>query len=459
MVYNRFRANLLLRVGLLIISIAGITLVLYRTEWYMTAVCIGLLLLFQLYDLVHYVERTNRDISSFLEAIQHSDFTQHFAVKGGNPAYKELYQSFNDVTDAFQRIKTDKQAHHLYLQAIVEHIGVGIVSFDESGRVELVNHVLKEVLHTPHLEHIESLGRISEELVEVMRSIGHNERRLVTLQVRDEQLQLALHATILFSQGRTLKIVSCQNIKSELEEQELQTWQKLIRVLTHEIMNTITPVISLTATVSQLMEEEVVRKADVGEIPEQEVLEDIQTGLQTIEKRSTGMLHFVKNYRRLMRVPTPELRTVKVKDLLKSVQTLLQPEMEARQTKLSIYLREEKAELQIDPELIEQVLINLIKNGMEASHKAAGPCVEVIAYQEEQDRNRFRIDVQDNGTGIAPEDLDKIFIPFFTTKKQGSGIGLSLSRQIMRQHGGSIRVSSPPGGPTTFSLIFHINDE
>lgn len=441
----------------MIISIVGMTLVLYRTEWYMTAVCIGLLLLFQIYDLVHYVERTNRDISSFLEAIRHSDFTQRFAVKGGSPAYKELYQAFNDVTTSFQRIKTDKQAHHLYLQAMVEHIGIGIVSFDKDGQVLLVNHVIKEVLHMPYLEHIEALSRISEELVEVLYGIGHNERRLVTLQVRDEQLQLALHATTLVSQGRTLKIVSCQNIKSELEEQELQTWQKLIRVLTHEIMNTITPVISLTSTVSQLVEEEVVGKAVAGEVPEEEVLEDIRAGLRTIEKRSTGMLHFVKNYRRLMRVPTPEVRTVKVKDLLKGVYTLLQPEMEANHAKLSIYLRDEKAELQVDPELIEQVLINLIKNGMEACLQTASPRVEVIAYQEEQDRDRFRIDVQDNGTGISPEDVDKIFIPFFTTKKQGSGIGLSLSKQIMRQHGGSIHVSSPAGGPTTFSLIFRIN--
>ncbi|MDO6390346.1 ATP-binding protein [Pontibacter sp. BT731] len=454
MVYNRFRANLLLRVGLLSISIIALTLVLFRTEWYVTAVCIGLLLLLQLYDLVRYVERTNRDVAGFLEAIRHSDFTQRFAVAGNNPAYKALYQSFNDVSDAFQRIKSDKQAHHLYLQTIVEHIGVGIISYDERGHVLLVNNMIKEALHLPHLEHIGALSRISEELVEVLQHIGHQERRLVTLQVRDEQLQLALHATTMVSQGRTLKIVSCQNIKSELEEQELQTWQKLIRVLTHEIMNTITPVISLTSTVSQLMEEEVVRKAVAGQVPEEEVLEDIRAGLQTIEKRSAGMLHFVKNYRRLMRVPTPEVRTVKVKDLLKSVYTLLQPEMEAKRTKLTIYLREEKAELQVDPELIEQVLINLIKNGMEASHQAATPLVEVFAYQDEQDSSRFRIDVQDNGSGVSPEDLDRIFIPFFTTKKQGSGIGLSLSRQIMRQHGGSIRVSSSPGGPTTFSLTF-----
>ncbi|MHC2991038.1 histidine kinase [Pontibacter sp. HJ8] len=454
MVYNRFRLNLLLRVGLLVLTIVAAILVLYRTDWYMTSLCLVLLLFFQLYDLVQYVERTNRDISGFLEAIRHSDFTQRFAVKGGNPTYQELYQAFNDVTHSFQRIKSEKQAHYLYLQAIVEHVGIGILSFDEKGEVQLVNHVTKELLHTPYLHHIRTLNHISEELVEVLFQLGHNEKTMVTLQVRGEQLLLTLHATTLVSQGSTLKIVSLQNIRSEMEEQELQTWQKLIRVLTHEIMNTITPVISLTSTVSHLMEEEVAGKLATGGVPEEEVLEDIQAGLHTIRKRSSGMLHFVKNYRRLMRVPTPEVRTMKVGELLKNVHTLLQPDMEAHKVKFSIYLTDEKAELLVDPELIEQVLINLIKNGMEACQGVATPCVEVIAYQDEQERNRFRIDVQDNGPGIAQEELVNIFIPFYTTKKQGSGIGLSLSKQIMRQHGGSIRLSSPPGGPTTFSLMF-----
>jgi two-component system, NtrC family, nitrogen regulation sensor histidine kinase NtrY len=454
MAYNRFRAFLLLRVVFLIITIVAATLVLYHTYWYMTAVCLGLLLLFQVYDLVHYVERTNRDISGFLGAIRHSDFTQRFAVKGGNPTYQELYLSFNDITDSFQRVKTERQAHHLYLQAIVEHIGIGILSFDEKGKVQLVNHVTKELLHTPYLDHIHTLNRISEELVDVLQRIGHNEKALITLQVRNEQLQLTLHATTLVAQGKILKIVSFQNIKSELEEQEQQAWQKLIRVLTHEVMNTITPVISLTSTVSQLMEEEVVSKYAAGQTPDAETLEDIQKGLQTIERRSSGMLHFVKSYRRLMRVPTPEVRTVKVKELLKSVQTLLQPDMDAKGIRFSIYLADDKAELLVDPELIEQVLINLVKNAMEACQSVSGPYVEMLAFQEEQEKGHFQIQVQDNGTGISSDELGKIFIPFYTTKKQGSGIGLSLSKQIMRQHGGDIQVSSPPSGPTIFSLVF-----
>ncbi len=455
MAYNRFRVYLLLRVGLLVLIILCTLLVLYRTDWYVTALCLLLLVLFQLYDLVHYVERTNRDIASFLEAIRHSDFTQRFAAKGGNPTYRHLYQAFNDITDSFQRIKAEKQADHLYLQAMVEHVGIGILSFDDRGEVRLVNQVAKDMLHTPHLHNIQALSRISEELVTVLQQIGHNEKTLLTLQVREEQLLLTVHATTLTSQGQQLKIVSLQNIRSELEEQELQTWQKMIRVLTHEIMNSVTPVISLTSTVGGLIEEEVIAKYAAGEVPEEETLDDIRAGLQTIEKRSTGMLHFVKNYRRLMRVPTPELHKVKVKELLKSVNTLLQPDMEARRVKLSFYLPNEEAILEADQELLEQVLINLIKNGMEACQEVPEPHVEVIAYRDEQDRNRFRIDVQDNGPGIPEDVLDKIFLPFYTTKKQGSGIGLSLSRQIMRQHGGTIRVSSPAGGPTTFSLVFH----
>jgi nitrogen fixation/metabolism regulation signal transduction histidine kinase len=429
-----------------------VLLVLQRTDWYMTAFCFLLLVSFQLYDLVHYVERTNRDISGFLEAIRHSDFTQRFAVQESNPAYQNLYSAFNDITDAFQRVKTEKQSHYLYLQTIVEHVGIGLLSFDEHGEVNLVNQVTKDLLHVPYLRNVHTLDRVSEELVAVLMRIGNNEKALVTIQPRHDPLLLTLHATTFTSQGKLLKIVSLQNIQSELEEQELETWQKLIRVLTHEIMNSVTPIISLTATVASLLEHEVIAKYAVGEKLDEEVLDDMHDGLQTIEKRSTGMLHFVKNYRRLMRLPTPELRPVKVTELLRSVHTLMHPEMEAQHIKLAMYLPDNKLELMADPELLEQVLINLIKNGMEACEQVTDPCVEIVVFTDEHDRSRLRINVTDNGPGIAEEELDKIFLPFYTTKKQGSGVGLSLSKQIMRQHGGSIRVRSVPGKATTFSL-------
>lgn len=452
MVFNGFKAKLLFRLMLLVATIVVAIFVLYRTDWYMTAFCLLLLVLFQLYDMLYFVERTNRDISSFLEAIKHSDFTQRFAAEGANSSYRDLYDSFNDISESFQRVKTEKQTHYHYLQTIVEQIGTGIITFNEEGEVQLVNHVLKELLHVPHLRNINALERVSPELVHALWHTQHNEKTLVTVPLEQEQLLLNLHVIEWRSQGQLLKIVTLQNIQSELEEQELQTWQKVIRVLTHEIMNSVTPVISLTSTVAGLLESEVIAKQAAGEAIEEEVLEDMQAGLQTIERRSAGMLHFVKNYRRLMRLPTSELRPVKVRELLQNVRRLLQPSMHTQHISLRLYLPDENLAILADAEQLEQVLINLIKNGMEACEAVDKPCVEVLAYIPEQEKNRVRIDVTDNGDGIPEDVLDKIFIPFYTTKKQGSGIGLSLSKQIIRQHGGSIRVNSQPGGPTVFSL-------
>lgn len=452
MVFRGFKAKLLLRLLLLVAVIVVAIYVLFRTDWYITAFCLFLLVVFQLYDMLFFVERTNRDISSFLEAIKHSDFTQRFALEGANSSFRDLYDGFNEISEAFQRVKTEKQAHYHYLQTIVEQVGIGILTFDAEGGVQLVNQVAKDLLRVPHLRNVQALERVSPELVQALWQTPHNGKALLTVALEQEQLQLNLHVTELLSQGQLLRIITLQNIRPELEEQELQTWQKVIRVLTHEIMNSVTPIISLTSTVASLLESEVIAKQVAGEAIEEEVLEDMQAGLQTIEKRSAGMLNFVKNYRRLMRLPASELRPVKVRELLQNVRRLLQPTMQTQHISLRLYLPDEKLALLGDAEQLEQVLINLIKNGMEACEAVAKPCVEVVAYIPEQEKNKVRIDVTDNGAGIPKEELDKIFLPFYTTKKQGSGIGLSLSKQILRQHGGSIRVSSQPGGPTVFSL-------
>lgn len=451
MVYKGFRLRLLLRLLLLVGVVLLLLLVLFRTDWYITAFCIFLLIAFQLYDLIHFVERTNRDISSFLQAMRHSDFTQRFATVGVNASYRQLYQSFNDISEAFSKVKSEKESHYHYLKAVVEQAGVGILSFDEEGEVQLLNHVTKELLHVPHLRHISKLERLSPELVQALYSIGHQEKRMLQVQVKGEEVQLNLLATELVVQGRQLKIVTLQNLRQELEEQELQTWQKVIRVLTHEIMNSVTPLVSLTATVHQLLRQEVIARQAAGEAVDPEVLEDMEAGLQTIEKRSAGMLHFVQNYRRLMRLPASELKPVALHELLRQVHTLLQHNHGNEHTNLKVYLPDERLHVWADTEQLEQVLINLVKNAMEACRHVAQPQVELLAYEPDTERDKVRITVTDNGPGIPADVLDKIFIPFYTTKKQGSGIGLSLSKQVMRQHGGAIQVQTQPG-QTVFTL-------
>ena len=449
--FSGFRFILLLRLLLLVVVILGLLLTIYRTDWYVTAFCLFLLAIFLVYDLVYFVERTNRDISSFLEAMLHSDFTQRFATENKNTSYRKLYQSFNAVSEAFMRIKAEQEANYHYLQAIVEQVSVGIITYDETGNVLLANQAVKDMLHVAYLQHIHTLERVSPELVQALETTEANKKALVTVQAGQEELLLNVNLTEIISQGHRLRIVTLQNIQSELEEKELQTWQKVIRVLTHEIMNSITPVISLTSTITGLVQSEVYEKYKQGEQPDAETLEDIQSGLQTIERRSAGMLSFVQNYRRLMRLPAPELKPLKITELLRSVHRLLEAEMQAQQVKLKMYLPDDRVMVLGDEEQLEQVLINLIKNGMEACKGAEKPCVEVVAYQPEQERDKVRIEVTDNGAGIPDDVLDKIFIPFYTTKKQGSGIGLSLSKQVMQQHGGSIRVNTKPG-ETTFTL-------
>ncbi len=432
-----------------------LVLAFFIKDLYVTGICLGLVIMAQVYDLIYYVERTNRELSRFFTALRHSDFTQHFTEKRQSSSFKELHSQFNGITTAFQKIKAEKEAHYHYLQAIVEHIRIGVLTFEESGEVQLFNKVAKELLQVPFLKNVKSLERISPELAHNVLELENGKKQLIRIDRERDQLFLLVSVACFNSQGKRIRLISLQNIRSEMEEQELEAWQKLISVLTHEIMNSVTPIISLTSTIRGLVEERVAHLYTPAQIEEDENLDDIQTGLQTIEKRSTGMLHFVQNYRRLTRVPPPHLETVNVTDLLKQLGRLIQSEPFYQKVKLRLLTTEEPLQITADPELIEQVLLNLVKNGVEACEQVAEPVIEVSASRDEKVAGLVRIEVKDNGSGVSEEILDKIFVPFYTTKKQGSGIGLSLSRQIMKLHKGSLQMRPGERNGTVFSLLFY----
>ncbi|WP_246343757.1 sensor histidine kinase [Adhaeribacter radiodurans] len=455
MVYNNFRVRLLLKILKLVFTISLLAFVLIYPHWYVSGFCLLLLITAQVYFLLEYVEQTNRELTRFFSAIRYSDFTQRFAPEGKNSTFQSLYHEFNEVIMAFQRIKAEKEANHLYLQTIVEHMNIGILVFDAEGEVKLLNKAAKELLWLPYLKNIQALERTSLELLATLYSLETGDSKLVTLNREEGSVLLALRATQLQLQGEQLKIISLQNIRSEMEEQELEAWQKLIRVLSHEIMNSITPVVSLASSIHDLVAQDLITQTAGGHITvDEEVMTDVQTGLLTIEKRSEGLLHFVHDYRKLARVPKPNLKPVKLKNLFEQLDALLRTEMGYHKVKFALYIPKEEMEISADAELISQVLINLIKNAMEACAGCENPKVEVYAYYDPLENNRVRIDVKDNGPGIPEEIIDKIFIPFYTTKKEGSGIGLSLSRQIIRLHRGTLRVSSQPDKQTVFSLLF-----
>lgn len=442
MVFKRFRIVVLARVFFLSASIYLLLHLIFNAETrlYATMLIITLIISYQIYGLIHYVEKTNRDLNRFLLTIKHEDLTQTFLGAGLGRSFDELKKAFNEVIQRFQRARAEKEEHFRYLQTVVQHVGIGLIAFGKDGKVVLFNTAAKKILRRPSLRNINDLKSASVELVNQLFKLRSGQKALIKVKDKDEILQLAISATEFRLQNESLTLVSLQNIQSELEEQELEAWQKLIRVLTHEIMNSVTPIASLASTLNDLVNPE--ENSDIDSVVD-ETRNDIQGGLKTIQRRSEGLLHFVNAYRNLTRIPVPDLRMVQMKDVLASVTQLMLAETRERKINLTTNVQPAGLQIMVDPELIEQILINIVKNAMEALNGSQDGQIAMVGRIDV--RGRAQLQVIDNGPGISADVQDKIFIPFFTTKEEGSGIGLSLSRQIMRLHRGSISVSSKPG--------------
>jgi nitrogen fixation/metabolism regulation signal transduction histidine kinase len=397
------------------------------------------------------VEKTNRDLVRFLQSIKYGDFSQSYKESGLGSSFDALKTAFTEVSNAFRKTRGEKEEHYRYLQTVVQHVGIGLITFKPNGDVELINTAAKRLLKVTRLKNIKSLESLSKLLVNKLFQLKPRENALVKVEDNNEMLYLSLYATEFKLRGENFTLVSLQNIHSELEEKELEAWQKLIRVLTHEIMNSITPIASLTSTINTMVGE-YYEKEKTSKKPNSEALSDIQQALQTIQKRSHGLLHFVDAYRNLTLIPKPKFQIFLVKELFTRAEQLMQSNINKTGVSFEVCIEPETLELSADPELVEQVLINLLLNAFQAVDRKQNAKIELAALLNE--RGRTIIQVTDNGPGITEENLEKIFIPFFSTKEGGSGIGLSLSRQIMRLFKGGIGVYSEPDIKTVFTLRF-----
>jgi two-component system, NtrC family, nitrogen regulation sensor histidine kinase NtrY len=449
---KNFRANLITRVGGLTASIFGFS-ALWDTEGYMvTTTGLGLLIVFQAIGLIKHAEKSNKEVVNFLNSIRYDDFSQPYKVSGEGKSIEELNYAFNEVIGRFKEIRTEKEANYQYLKTIIHHIGIGIISFNRSGEVQIVNNAAKRFFKVNQLTHIDKLRAFSPELVEKVAKLRTGTRDLVKIYTSDEIIQLAIYAIELNLRGEDYKLITLQDIHSELEEQEMDAWQKLIRVLTHEIMNSITPISSLAATVGGEVEY-LQENAEKGISAED--LGDMQMAIQTIQRRSEGLIRFVSDFRNLTHVPMPKFANVKVIEILNRVSTLMNQEIQNSQISFQMSIEPDTLIVTADAEMIEQVLINLVKNAIQALDSCEEKSnKQIVLFAKQDEKSRPFIVVRDNGPGIDKDAIDRIFIPFFTTKKNGSGIGLSLSRQIMRQHKGSITAHSELNVGTDFILKF-----
>jgi two-component system nitrogen regulation sensor histidine kinase NtrY len=445
MVYRKFRTEVFLRLALIVVFLGLGFFFLFRAGRPAAAVLVGLAVAAQVASLFRTVDRTNRDLARFFDSVRFDDYSQTFRGKSLGGSFKELHAALARVIEAFRAARADKEEQALYLQTVVQHVGIGLVVFQADGEIELINNAAQRLLRIPPLKNVRNLEQAYPGLAATLLRLKPRDRELVKVEAGDDQLHLLLHAAAFRQRGRDLTLVSVQDIRGELEEREIEAWQKLIRVLTHEIMNSMTPISSLATTVEGLID-----KGCASTEPEN--LADIRGAMKTIQRRSEGLLHFVDGYRNLARVPKPDLKFLPAADLFVQVAKLLRPRLDECGVRLETASNPARLEVLADPALLEQVLINLVLNACDAVRGLDRPRVWIAASLDE--RGRPVIQVRDNGRGIPPENLDKIFVPFFSTKEGGSGIGLSLSRQIMRLHGGSISAASKPGGETVFTLRF-----
>lgn len=444
--FSRFETSVALQVALIVGSCAALAYLAVATSYYATMLLVAAVLIFQVAALVHYVRRTNRELERFMLAIRHADLAQSFIAQPAGGSFAALARALEDVMQRLRSAHAAAEEQASYLDTVVQHVPVAVIALDETGRVDLFNHAARRLLGTAVPVRLQDFAGFGAEFAPRVLALAPGRSELIKVQRDDGVLQLNAVATELKLRGRSYRIVTLQDIHGELEARELEAWQNLIRVLTHEIMNSATPISSLAATAAELLAEA------RGGAAHDSAIADAHDAVETIAKRSSGLVHFVEEYRRLTRLPKAKLASVAVTELFGRIAQLMGPELERRGVTLEREIAPSHLAFSADPDLLEQALINLVRNAMDALAETRDPRIRLSA--ELDAAGSAVIVVADNGHGMDQHVRDNVFVPFFTTKKHGTGVGLSLVRQIMRSHRGHVRVRSAPGAGTAVRLTF-----
>lgn len=446
-----FNTRVVLHVLGLLLTISLLAWCIGNTQYYATMLTLSLLLAFQVASLLRYVHSTNRQLARFMEAIRHADFTQNFRQRGPGSSFRQLGQAFDELIIRFRQERSDRETQATYLHAFVDQLPIAVLALVDNDNIPISNTALRRLLGRQYINHLRQLDDFDPELASACRELLPGSERVLEINRDGEALFLTLSCSILRSGGRQQKLISIQNIQSAMEAREMRAWQNLIRVMTHEIMNSITPITSLADTSSAYLRE-------IRDSPAQHsgdttaTLDDVEHALATIRSRGEALMRFVENYRSLTRLPAPRLRRFQVSELFDSVTSLMEPQAREAGVAIERHIRPATLALYADPDLLEQAMINLIRNAIDAR---AGNQEDRITLQADMlDRGRVALAVEDNGQGIEAEHLENVFIPFFTTRRGGSGIGMSIVKQIVSLNGGRINVQSSPGQGTVVTINF-----
>jgi len=442
--------QLLIRVLLMAVASVALGWIIAGPPALILAVVPLVILVAVILNTVLYLNRVNRRLFYFFDAIKNEDTTLSFPPERNNRILNDLNRQMLNVNAQIQEIYAENQKQEKYFQALIEHAATGIFTFNKKGFVLHSNRLARELFGLPYLTHLTQLEVIDGKLYRAVREIQQGNQRLTALHREADIIQLLIKASAFISGGEELMLVSVQDIKHQLDEKEIESWRKLIRVMMHEIMNSVTPINSLSESLKGYFYKG--KKVKATSQIDEKTIETTLNGLDLIHEQGKGLLRFVESYRRLTRLPDPDIKTFPVRHLIDNILLLAKAFPNAGKIELQCRIDPRELELPADEKLVSQVLVNLMKNAFEA---LAGTDDARVMISADRDREgQTVISISDNGPGIPEEVMDKVFIPFFTTRENGSGIGLSLSRQIMQMHGGSLRITSVPGDCTTAALVF-----
>lgn len=446
MTFKKYDWSLIFRIACLFVVMC-VTALLLSKGMYLIMAAVLLLVVFQVMELYRFINKSREELEQFVESVHYRDFSRHFDEKNAPVAVQPMRKGFNEINSTFKIISKERETQYQYLQKILELIDTGIISYNSEGEVMWMNESFKHLLSIPYLKTIHSLEKRDPALYNEIISIKPGESKVSAITTDRNISKILLSATAFQTEGKLYKLIAFQNINEALDETESKAWQKLLSVMTHEIMNSVAPISSLAETLKNRL------RASLKELNNNSgSLDDLELGIDTIKRRSEGLLKFAETYRNLNKITNPNLKKIYVRDMFENLHRLMQPTFEQKNIELEIILKNPELTLEADTGLIEQVLINLILNAAEAVKESANPRIQLSGFISTA--NKVVLKVADNGIGISPDLMEKVFIPFFSTRKTGSGIGLSLCKQIMMLHKGSIKVQSVAGEGTAFSLFF-----
>ncbi|MEO8719461.1 MAG: HAMP domain-containing sensor histidine kinase [Ginsengibacter sp.] len=444
---NRIGFKIFIRIFLLFITLM-LTSYLLMSKNYNYLFLVIPILIYQFIELYRFHFRGQNELKQFVESIHYRDFSRHFSVKKAPLELRSLREGFNQITDTFKEISKEKETSFQYLQKILELVDTGIMSFNiETGEMIWMNESLKKMLHLPYLKTIHSLLNRDRELYNEVISLKPTENKIAIVRLENRSFKILLSGTAFQTDGNKFMLVAFQNINEVLDETESKAWQKLLSVMTHEIMNSVAPISSLSDTLkNRLQSSKNFLDNSNGAV------HDLEIGIETIKRRSESLLKFAETYRNLNKITNPNLKKVFVRDLFENIYQLMEPTLGQKNIEMDVVLKDPGLSVEVDPSLIEQVLINLVVNAKEALKDR--PDAKIVLSGSLSEKQKVLLKVADNGSGINEDVLENIFIPFFSTKKTGSGIGLSLCKQIMMLHKGNITVHSIQNEGSIFTLHF-----